>query len=908
MRLRLVAYGRQTMSAVAFLAVTIFCGVVCCCHTAWAAATDAWDKPSPVTVVDSNQTLNYQDFDKMRRSYMGVHGRQACTNSVVVTSPTSGGLPSCWYSSLIGDLSDYGNAIKPAFHQYAGFLGESAQKRLIATPTKDTFLELTPQDSGGFRVDVRSLTDVQLEELIIQDDGTMFYDFSQAPSATLRNSFGDLFLVDDNNVAIDMWYSANGKYLLVAKQDSGTVSRINLDTYKILTTKYTLDTDGDDSFASFDVTNDGQYIIVNVFGHSPRIINMKSCSSNEQAYVSEPSVCGQRIIGSVIDNFDPATGGMGDFAIFEDDTKIAFYTSVGQEDYSKFYIFAPGTWQPGNKYIALGDSFASGEGAGDYYAGTDIEKTNMCHLSRNSYPYLLADHLSLDTSHSVACSGAKIKNVVGDLQDDGTYRTDLANQYDPNSIDGDLREWTSGYQAQLSYFKYGKPDIVTVSIGGNDMGFGKIIASCVDPRQPPTCFQSPQDKAALLNTINAQYTRLIDTYKQIKQNAALGARVYVIGYPKTVKADGDCGVNVLMNAQETEFAENIVDYINLVVRRAADRAGVTYVDVSEAFDGYRLCESGEPAVHGATFVMSWPRKFKSSESYHPTKWGHELLASKIEYATDNFEKVNPRPDFHVRAPDILDALAFGFFHDTQEAVNAGFLYFDTGLDSSVVTKSATINGNYDNEDANLLTDSSNYESQLHSDPVDLGTAYTDSQGVLHYSLKIPEDTPTGFHTITFTGKNKNGEDVKIQASIYVAASDDDWDGDGIPNDMQTCPYTVPDPVTGQPVRDWCVGPDASSYTPTRLYQAGQSLDSSDLSLAGSKAEQPTLSSPSNGLLDTIDNKKIDEPLSSGLNDSVNISFVDGAKRIWPMWLVILSIVLVLSSIHLVHYIRNKRKP
>lgn len=88
-------------------------------------------------------------------------------------------------------------------------------------------------------------------------------------------------------------------------------------------------------------------------------------------------------------------------------------------------------------YLAMGDSYSSGEGdlrGGDWYEpGTDDQGDkstflgrNLCHLSRRSYPYLIAKSLgyidNLDNTpssdglfHSVACSGAKIHNVIGGL-------------------------------------------------------------------------------------------------------------------------------------------------------------------------------------------------------------------------------------------------------------------------------------------------------------------------------------------------------------------------------------------------------------------------------------------------------------------------------------------------------------
>ena len=59
----------------------------------------------------------------------------------------------------------------------------------------------------------------------------------------------------------------------------------------------------------------------------------------------------------------------------------------------------------GKKLLALGDSYSSGEGAGDYGPGTDTAD-NSCHRSRNAWPTLLAEQRHLKTLPSLACSGA----------------------------------------------------------------------------------------------------------------------------------------------------------------------------------------------------------------------------------------------------------------------------------------------------------------------------------------------------------------------------------------------------------------------------------------------------------------------------------------------------------------------
>ncbi len=113
---------------------------------------------------------------------------------------------------------------------------------------------------------------------------------------------------------------------------------------------------------------------------------------------------------------------------------------------------------PLTQYVALGDSFQSGEGAGAYLPLTDVNG-NKCHRSAYAYPRRLVDAgvvtLNLDFG---ACSGAVIN--------------DLAVSYNPNQP-----PYTDGI-AQLDRLS-SSTKLVTLGIGGNDMKFAEVLESCV---------------------------------------------------------------------------------------------------------------------------------------------------------------------------------------------------------------------------------------------------------------------------------------------------------------------------------------------------------------------------------------------------------------------------------------------
>src|SRR5690606_10858605 len=98
---------------------------------------------------------------------------------------------------------------------------------------------------------------------------------------------------------------------------------------------------------------------------------------------------------------------------------------------------APRTPDAAARYVAMGDSYSSGTGAGDYQ---DL----LCTRSDNAYPAQWADAHAPESFAFVACGGATIPDV-------------LANQLSA------LDENTT---------------LVSLSIGGNDAGFARLMLTC----------------------------------------------------------------------------------------------------------------------------------------------------------------------------------------------------------------------------------------------------------------------------------------------------------------------------------------------------------------------------------------------------------------------------------------------
>src|SRR5450631_839287 len=107
----------------------------------------------------------------------------------------------------------------------------------------------------------------------------------------------------------------------------------------------------------------------------------------------------------------------------------------------------------GKTYVALGDSYAAGFG---------LPKATP---TRTQYPG--CGQTSLDYPHRLA---ALLKLRLTDASCSGATTADF---YTPQSVPGPPPP------AQLDVVKARQPDLVTVTIGGNDLGFSSIAQTCL---------------------------------------------------------------------------------------------------------------------------------------------------------------------------------------------------------------------------------------------------------------------------------------------------------------------------------------------------------------------------------------------------------------------------------------------
>ncbi len=276
------------------------------------------------------------------------------------------------------------------------------------------------------------------------------------------------------------------------------------------------------------------------------------------------------------------------------------------------------------RIVALGDSYISGEGAPRYFPGTDEPGRNLCHRAATAYPRLVAAELGVGLSF-VACSGATTPDVTG--VDAAGAR--VPGQY-PRSGAGVL-----GARPQVAVLRdIARPDVVLISIGGNDAGFAEIGTGCATPGLPD-CLRSASFWLRRLDTV--VYPALVRTYTAVRR-AAEGAPVFALTYPDPIGPDFCSDLAGLRPAEMAFLRDVFVGRLNEIVESAAAVARVRVIDLTHALDGYRFCEKplGKTAVNFIELERSRGAAIDLSNlgsiahgTLHPNRLGHELIESVV---------------------------------------------------------------------------------------------------------------------------------------------------------------------------------------------------------------------------------------------------------------------------------------
>ena len=255
----------------------------------------------------------------------------------------------------------------------------------------------------------------------------------------------------------------------------------------------------------------------------------------------------------------------------------------------------------GGTYVALGDSYASGP-------LIPVQSGGLCLRSSENYASLTAAHFGYSLVDA-SCSGATTVNMAQD-------QTDLGIEINGPQLDA-LTANTS---------------LVTLGIGGNDIGFTSIIETCAeesltDPFGDPCTERYTADGTdQLLAAIAATGPKVAAVLQEIHQRSPHAA-VYVVGYPDILPEDGDgCWPIVPIAYGDVAYLRQTETELNAMLAGEADANGASYVDTYTPTIGHDVCRPvGVKWIEG--LVPTSP-----AAPFHPNALGEAAMAKALESA------------------------------------------------------------------------------------------------------------------------------------------------------------------------------------------------------------------------------------------------------------------------------------
>ncbi|HEX6312828.1 MAG TPA: SGNH/GDSL hydrolase family protein [Acidimicrobiia bacterium] len=243
------------------------------------------------------------------------------------------------------------------------------------------------------------------------------------------------------------------------------------------------------------------------------------------------------------------------------------------------------TLPPPDTYVALGDSFV----AGPLIPVQDLGPTAGCLRSSNNYPSLVAPVTGMPKFRDVSCSGARSDHMT---EPQGVSPG-------PNPPQFDALGETTG--------------IVTLGIGGNDIGFSDIAITCAEAfLQAQNCrdrYAPPGQPDQLRAEIDAAAPEVGAVLAEIRERAPR-ARVFVVNYlpifpegPDPVLGIEGCPPLMPISAADVAYLRGVQQYLNEMLAEQAAANGAVLVDAYAAGIGHDACRPpGVRWVEPAVFV------------------------------------------------------------------------------------------------------------------------------------------------------------------------------------------------------------------------------------------------------------------------------------------------------------------
>ena len=296
-------------------------------------------------------------------------------------------------------------------------------------------------------------------------------------------------------------------------------------------------------------------------------------------------------------------------------------------------------------YLALGDSYSAGEGLLPFVDGT---AATACDRSSDSaYPVLLSKWLGSSGGHVpltfTACSGALVREIMNAAHRPGGLV--------PPQVSGAVEPSVG---------------LVTLTIGGNNAIFSKVVTACLTAGRclqeqfPPPNVSEATAKTVLPGALLAKWGP--STIEEIGDEDAVlfrtlrrdfpNARIIVIGYPYLFPNAPAPGLPYIppacasilnrLSADERSGIQTLQDEFNDRTYEEAVAAGIEYVSPAAIWLDHEPCGRNGQYTNSVKPYLNFPNPINGG-SFHPNAAGQQTLAALLACYLDEYH--NPPDPF-----------------------------------------------------------------------------------------------------------------------------------------------------------------------------------------------------------------------------------------------------------------------
>jgi len=304
-------------------------------------------------------------------------------------------------------------------------------------------------------------------------------------------------------------------------------------------------------------------------------------------------------------------------------------------------------------YVALGDSYSSGEGLPPFAPGTAA--TNCDRSVSSAYPTLLFNLLrKQDDQASItftACAGALVSQILGP--------TDRPGGLVPPEVNGSVQPSVG---------------LVTLTIGGDNAIFSSVVenclisGNCLDEVFPPsgveeaTARHVPQGELLTQwgpGTIEEIGTEDAVLFRALRRDFP-NARIIAIGYPYLfpgIPAPGFPYVHPMcssilnrLSVTERDGIRALQDEFDNRIYEEAVAAGIEFVSPVAIWGNHEPCGSSGQYTNSVKPYLNFPNPINGG-SFHPNAAGQQTLAALVACYLDVYRK--PPDPFAAGAPHAI---------------------------------------------------------------------------------------------------------------------------------------------------------------------------------------------------------------------------------------------------------------